>query len=49
MKTPDRYSVVKEHIPTCSWGHSYAQHTLMVEMSGIEPLTPCLQSRCSPN
>ena len=21
----------------------------MVEMSGIEPLTPCLQSRCSPN
>ena len=22
---------------------------LMVEMSGIEPLTPCLQGRCSPN
>jgi len=21
----------------------------LVEMSGIEPLTPCLQSRCSPN
>ena len=47
-KTPDRYSVVKEHIPKCSWEHSYAQHTLMVEMSGIEPLTPCLHSRCSP-
>ena len=22
---------------------------LMVELNGIEPLTPCLQSRCSPN
>ena len=22
---------------------------LLVEISGIEPLTPCLQSRCSPN
>ena len=22
---------------------------IMVELSGIEPLTPCLQSRCSPN
>ncbi len=21
----------------------------LVELSGIEPLTPCLQSRCSPN
>ncbi len=21
----------------------------MVEMSGFEPLTPCLQGRCSPN
>ena len=21
----------------------------MVELNGIEPLTPCLQSRCSPN
>jgi hypothetical protein len=21
----------------------------MVELSGIEPLTPCLQSRCSPS
>ena len=21
----------------------------LVEMSGIEPLTPCLQSRCSPS
>jgi hypothetical protein len=23
--------------------------TGMVELSGIEPLTPCLQSRCSPS
>ena len=22
---------------------------LLVEMSGIEPLTPCLQGRCSPS
>jgi hypothetical protein len=22
---------------------------LVVELNGIEPLTPCLQSRCSPN
>ena len=25
------------------------QNTRMVELSGIEPLTPCLQSRCSPS
>ena len=24
-------------------------NTKMVELSGIEPLTPCLQSRCSPS
>ena len=24
-------------------------HMLMVEMNGIEPMTPCLQSRCSPS
>ena len=23
--------------------------TRLVELSGIEPLTPCLQSRCSPS
>ena len=24
-------------------------HQVLVERSGIEPLTPCLQSRCSPS
>ena len=26
-----------------------AVRTNMVELNGIEPLTPCLQSRCSPS
>ena len=47
-QTPDRYSVVKEH--AAAFGERSLSRTnhLMVEMSGIEPLTPCLQSRCSP-
>ena len=46
---PDRYSVVKEQLLAA--GEEIAPARLfraMVEMSGIEPLTPCLQSRCSP-
>jgi hypothetical protein len=27
----------------------HANREVMVELNGIEPLTPCLQSRCSPN
>ncbi len=27
----------------------HANRENMVELNGIEPLTPCLQSRCSPN
>jgi hypothetical protein len=27
----------------------YANRKVLVELNGIEPLTPCLQSRCSPN
>ena len=46
---PDRYSVVKEHIPAFGADIAFTHCILpMVEMSGIEPLTPCLQSRCSP-
>ena len=26
-----------------------ALHKFLVEINGIEPLTPCLQSRCSPS
>ena len=25
------------------------QRMILVELIGIEPMTPCLQSRCSPN
>jgi hypothetical protein len=32
------------------WGISaFAGQTLVVETIGIEPMTPCLQSRCSPS
>ena len=29
--------------------HLSYEPTKMVEMNGIEPMTPCLQSRCSPS
>ena len=48
---PDRYSVVKELSPAHGGDKgSRALHldAVLVEMSGIEPLTPCVQSRCSP-
>ena len=38
------YAVVKEPM-----AHSRAANLHLVEMTGIEPATPCLQSRCSPN
>jgi hypothetical protein len=28
---------------------AYSVFNVLVEMSGLEPLTPCLQSRCSPS
>ncbi len=34
---------------TASLTICFFQNTTMVELSGIEPLTPCLQSRCSPS
>ena len=43
---PDRYSVVKERVPLI--GTHAQSRAALVEMGGIEPLTPCLQSRCSP-
>ena len=36
-------------IPSASFEMSSLGSSLMVEISGIEPLTPCLQSRCSPS
>ena len=32
-----------------SFRHSSRHQSELVELSGIEPLTPCLQSRCSPS
>ena len=40
---PDRYSVEPYRVL-----HT-AVLKIMVELRGFEPLTPCLQSRCSPN
>ena len=45
---PERYSVVKERIPPWRNTAMLRNFLPLVEMSGIEPLTPCLQSRCSP-
>ena len=48
------YSAVKEH-GTATQRHAdflanrdhFRPHHALVEVSGLEPLTPCLQSRCS--
>ena len=34
---------------TCSDAQVETVNENLVELNGIEPLTPCLQSRCSPN
>ena len=36
----------KPQLVSCA---SFAQLEKLVEMNGIEPMTPCLQSRCSPS
>jgi hypothetical protein len=36
-------------IPRDKIKYPSAKSALLVELSGIEPLTPCLQSRCSPS
>ena len=40
---PDRSQIFQ------SGSHLETENEALVELSGIEPLTPCLQSRCSPN
>ena len=32
-----------------SWFERCTYHSALVEMNGFEPMTPCLQSRCSPS
>src|SRR5262249_49120450 len=41
------YSIVKERHG--SRPHLSQSPSRLVEMTGVEPATPCLQSRCSPN
>src|SRR6185312_13604267 len=41
-----RYSVVKD---LASMARVDLRRSRLVEMTGFEPATPCLQSRCSPN
>ncbi len=47
----ERYSCSRITLLRFRKGVSLAQsvHESLVELSGIEPLTPCLQSRCSPS
>jgi hypothetical protein len=35
--------------PPCGPAVFYPLASLLVELTGIEPVTPCLQSRCSPS
>jgi hypothetical protein len=35
-------------VSRCSYTHTHIHiHTLFVENKGVEPLTPCVQGRCS--
>ena len=44
---PD-YRPVSKSAPPCGDGDQETANEV-VELIGIEPMTPCLQSRCSPN
>src|SRR3979490_3266074 len=43
---PDLPSAISTEISNFS---TYSVDKELVEMTGLEPVTPCLQSRCSPN
>ena len=38
-----------QHRTACSFALPATGHQDLVELTGIEPVTPCLQSRCSPS
>ena len=46
---PHPYAVVKERSHLRYNAAPESQLRQLVEMSGLEPLTPCVQSRCSPS
>ena len=41
------YSIVKE--PHGQRPYKVSSHSALVEMTGVEPATPCVQGRCSPS
>ena len=49
--------IISKALATCQWatssawsfGHNVVDSLSTVEIKGFEPLTPCLQGRCSPN
>jgi hypothetical protein len=53
MKTVARFDCQRASAMNAGMEPRYAQDPMssfmVVEVSGLEPLTPCVQSRCSPN
>jgi hypothetical protein len=47
--TQTRYFVIKVRSPAVVTDQRGGMKWLPVEMAGLEPATPCLQSRCSPS
>jgi hypothetical protein len=40
---------ITEHSDRGDFSKSFAIRKKLVDVTGIEPVTPCLQSRCSPS
>jgi hypothetical protein len=45
----ERQPIMRSDSQTTALGLFASPPMLMVEVNGIEPMTPCLQSRCSPS
>jgi hypothetical protein len=45
----ERQPIMRSDSQTTALGSFASPPMLMVEVNGIEPMTPCLQSRCSPS
>ena len=48
LMTSDGKIVISYH-SICNFQGTYGNFRYLMEMEGFEPLTPCLQGRCSPN
>lgn len=48
FSTPPQTDISTAAFPVAFEKHPKSQLTV-VDLEGLEPLTPCLQSRCSPN